>query len=330
MQTIINDIKNHSFHRIYLLYGEESYLKRSYKAKLKQALIRPDDTMNYHYFEGKDSNPKEIIDLAETMPFFADFRFIVIENSGFFKNSCEELAAYIKEVPETCVLLFLENEVDRRGKLFKSIKQFGYPAELTRQPEKKLIPWILSLLKKENKKITEANMQLFLSKTGTDMEFISNELEKLICYIEPRDIITAEDIEMVCCEQTTGKIFDMITAISEKQQKKALELYSDLLLLKEPPMRILFLLTRQFHLLMQIKELSDAYFDNATIAKRTGLQHFLIGKYQNQAKRFSIPTLRQALQDCIETEEAIKTGQIPDRLGVELLIISYSRTPVSY
>ena len=287
MQTIANDIKTGSFHRVYLLYGEESYLKRSYKNQLKEALVRPNDTMNYHYFEGKGINPKSIIDLAETMPFLADFRFILIENSGFFKNSCDELAAYIKDIPETCVFLFVENEIDRRGKLYKAVKQFGYPTELAKQPEKKLIVWLLSLLKKEGKKITEANLHLFLEKTGSDMELITKELEKLICYIYPREVITSEDIETICCEQTTGKIFDMITAISEKRQKKALELYYDLLLLKEPPMRILFLLTRQFHLLMQIKELSAAHCDFTTISKQTNLQTFLIGKYVNQAKHFS-------------------------------------------
>ncbi len=328
MQTIANDIKTGSFHRVYLLYGEESYLKRSYKNQLKEALIRPNDTMNYHYFEGKGINPKSIIDLAETMPFLADFRFILIENSGFFKNSCDELAAYIKDIPETCVFLFVENEIDRRGKLYKAVKQFGYPTELAKQPEKKLIVWLLSLLKKEGKKITEANLHLFLEKTGNDMELITKELEKLICYIYPREVITSEDIETICCEQTTGKIFDMITAISEKRQKKALELYYDLLLLKEPPMRILFLLTRQFHLLMQIKELSAAHCDFTTISKQTNLQTFLIGKYVNQAKHFSSTALRQAVQDCIETEEAVKTGKINDRLGVELLIISYTQAPI--
>ncbi len=328
MQTIANDIKTGSFHRVYLLYGEESYLKRSYKNQLKEALIRPNDTMNYHYFEGKGINPKSIIDLAETMPFLADFRFILIENSGFFKNSCDELAAYIKDIPETCVFLFVENEIDRRGKLYKAVKQFGYPTELAKQPEKKLIVWLLSLLKKEGKKITEANLHLFLEKTGNDMELITKELEKLICYIYPREVITSEDIETICCEQTTGKIFDMITAISEKRQKKALELYYDLLLLKEPPMRILFLLTRQFHLLMQIKELSAAHCDFTTISKQTNLQTFLIGKYVNQAKHFSSTALRQAVQDCIETEEAVKTGKINDRLGIELLIISYTQAPI--
>jgi len=328
MQNIANDIKNHTFKPIYLLYGEEAYLKRSYKNRLKEALIRSDDTMNYHYFEGKNTNPKEIIDLAETMPFFADYRLIIVENSGFFKNTCEELVSYVKEIPETCVLVFVENEVDRRGKLFKAVKTFGYSTEMMKQTGRRLVTWILSILKQEGKKITEANMQLLLSKVGTNMENIEKELEKLVCYTYQRDIITAEDIEAVCCEQTTGKIFDMITAISEKRQKQALELYYDLLLLKEPPMRILFLLARQFHLLMQVKELSAAHYDNASISKRTGLQSFLVGKYLTQAKHFSVTALYQAVKDCVETEEAVKTGRMDDQIGVELLIVGFGKAAV--
>jgi len=310
------------FQRAYLFYGEESYLKRSYKTKLKNALIRLDDTMNCHSFEGKNINPKEIIDLAETMPFFSDYRLIIIENSGFFKDGCEELTSYLTDIPETCVFLFIENEVDKRGKLFKTIKKFGHPAEMARQPEKKLIPWILSILKKEGKKITESNMQLFLTKTGNDMELISKELEKLICYTYQREIITKEDIEAICCEQTVGKIFEMISAISEKRQKRALELYYDLLLLKEPPVKILFLLARQFNLFMQVKELSAAHLDYASISSKTGLQSYLIGKYLIQAKRFTDTALKKAVKDCVETEEAIKTGRINDRLAVELLIVT--------
>ena len=108
MKTIDEDIKSGQFKRVYLLFGEEAYLKHQYKRKLKQALVASDDTMNFSSFEGKDTNPKAIIDLAETLPFFADRRLILIENSGFFKNSCEELAAYLPELPESTCLVFVE------------------------------------------------------------------------------------------------------------------------------------------------------------------------------------------------------------------------------
>ena len=96
MKTIDEDIKSGNFKQIYLLYGTEAYLKKQYKDKLKNAMAAPDDTMNFTRFEGKNINPKEVIDLAETLPFFADKRVILIEDSGFFKSSCEDLAEWLE------------------------------------------------------------------------------------------------------------------------------------------------------------------------------------------------------------------------------------------
>lgn len=326
MQNIIQDIKSNSYRQIYLLYGEENYLKKVYKDKLKEAIVGKDDSINYNYFEGKNISVKTVIDIAETLPFFAEHRLIILENSGFFKNANEDIAAYIKQVPETTILIFVEEEIDKRGKLYKYIKEHGYISEMGRQNTSKLVPWILKILKKENKKITENEMKLFLTKTGDDMENILRELEKLISYTYGREVITAQDIEQICSTQITGKIFDMITAVSEKNQRKALELYQDLLTLKEPPMRILFLISRQFNLMLQVKELQKAGCDTVSIAKQTGLQSFLVGKYAAQARKFSTEFLKQALTECVEFEEAIKTGKMEDQLSVELLILQYSRT----
>ena len=101
---------------------------------------------------------------------------------------------------------------------------------------------------------------------------IEREAEKLLCYTMDRNVITADDIEAVCTTQTTNKIFDMIRAVTEKNQKKALDLYYDSLSLKEPPMRILFLLARQFNLILQVKELQKLGYDNQGIGRKTGLQ----------------------------------------------------------
>ena len=219
MQNIIKDIKNNSYRSIYLLYGEETYLKKVYKDRLKEAIVGRDDSMNYNYFEGKNISVKTVIDIAETLPFFAEHRLIVLENSGFFKNANEDMAAYIKDIPETSVFVFVEDEIDRRGKIYKYVKEHGYICEMARQNTEKLIPWILKILKKEGKKITEANMKLFLTKTGDDMENILRELEKLVSYTYGKEVITTQDIEEICSAQITGKIFDMIAAVSEKNQK---------------------------------------------------------------------------------------------------------------
>lgn len=325
MKTIDEDIKTGQFKQIYLLYGEEAYLKKQYKDKLKAAMTSPDDTMNFTAYEGKDTNPKEVIDLAETLPFFADRRVILIENSGFFKNSCEDLAEYLPQVPESTNFIFVEEEVDKRSKLYKAAQKVGKVVEFATQNEELITRWILSRLKKEGKNITGNVMQLFLSKTGTDMGNIDKELEKLICYTLDKDIIEAADVEAITTEQVTNKIFDMVNCIAEHNQKRALDLYYDLLTLKEPPMRIMFLISRQFQILLNVKDLTRKGFDQSSIAQKAGIPPFAVKRNQAQAKGFSMEQLKQAITDGVEFEEYVKTGRMNDQMAVELFIMKYSK-----
>lgn len=324
MKKLSEEMKSGQLKQVYLLYGEEAYLIRQYRDKLKEALTDGGDSMNYHHFEGKSINIGEIIDIAETMPFFSDKRVIVIENSGLFKRGGEQLAEYLKEPAETAYFILAEDEVDKRSRLFKAVSVKGRAVEFKAQEEAVLKRWILGILKRENKKITERDLTLFLEKTGTDMDNISREIEKIICYCMDRDVITERDIEEVCIRQINNQIFDMMNAIAEKKRSEAMKLYYDLLTLKEPPMRILFLLARQFNLLLQVKELKKKGYPTKAIGENVGLPGFVAGKYVNQAAKFSTQDLRRAVTDCVEAEEAVKTGRMNDVLSVELLLIQYS------
>lgn len=89
-------------------------------------------------------------------------------------------------------------------------------------------------------------------------------------------------------------------------------------------MRILFLIGRQFSLLVQVKELRAKGYDNRRIGEKTGLHGFIAGKYVSQSSRFEMSVLKEALADCVKTDEAVKNGRMNDRLGVEMLIVRYS------
>lgn len=324
MKTVTEDIKKGSFQRVYLFFGEETYLKQQYKERMKQAILPEGDTLNLNIYSGKGIDAQALIAQAETMPFFAEHRLIIVEGSGFFKNASPVLAEYIPSIPEETILLFVEEEVDKRGKLYKAVKAAGRAVEFGAQDEKTLTRWVMGLLKKENKQITGQALALFLEKTGTNMERIRQELEKLICYCMEKEGITEADVEAVCSGQTENKIFDMINALAEKKQKKALDLYYDLLTLKEPPMRILYLITRQFNMLMQVKELQEHGYDGRAIGEKMKLAGFIVRNYVRQAGYFSLARLKEALQDCVETEEAVKTGRLNDVMSVELLLVKYS------
>lgn len=135
MKNIQADIKSGNFKQVYLLYGEEAYLKQQYKQNLVKALNPDGDTMNFNHYEGKGIDVKQLIDLCETMP-FSQSAELFCWKIQVFQNKCEELADYMKELPDYLYLVFAETEVDKRNRMYKAVKACGSIAEFIRQDEK--------------------------------------------------------------------------------------------------------------------------------------------------------------------------------------------------
>ena len=320
METLNQDIKSGDFKRFYLLFGEEEFLKQSYKKRLRQA-VAGDDTMNYNYFEGKGLDVQELISLANTMPFFSDRRLILVEDSGCFKAASDELMEALPDIPDTTCMVFVESAVDKRNRLYKKVKELGSAVELKRQSASQLAVWAGRILAQNGRKITSSDMNLFLERTGDDMETIRTELEKLISYTMGQEIVAMEDIEAVTTVQVTNKIFDMVAAIVAGKTKIAMDRYEDLLTLKEPPMRILFLIARQFNQILLVKEMMASGNDKSAIASKLKIPPFAAAKLMPQARNFTKEQLAGCVEACVEAEEAVKTGRLGDRLAVELLIM---------
>lgn len=328
MNTIKEHIKANQYKPVYLLYGTEEFLKKLYQNKLKDGILSGSDEMNYSYFEGKGIDINAVKETADTLPFFSERRLIIIKESGLFKVQ-NDLADYLRLMPDSSIIVFVEKEIDKRNRLFKAVKEIGVISEMNGMDERNLKLWIASLFQKEKKKLTENTITYLLNKTGTDMELLANEVEKLICFAMDREIITIEDIDEVCTTQITGKIFQMIDMIGSGKQKEALKLYYDLLALREKPMSILYLITRHFNILLQIQELSQQGHPSSVMSQKVGIPPFAVKKYITQTKNFTKKRLIQALQTCVEVEEQVKTGRLIDIMGIELFIVTYSKAAVS-
>lgn len=322
MQRIKEDIKNHTFHSVYLLYGEEDYLKRMYRDKLKQAVLPDGDEMNYSCYEGKGTDLMQLREAADTLPFFSDFRLIIVEQSGWFK-SANDLTDYLPGMPDTTILVFVEKELDKRNRLYKYVNKNGLAVEMNTLSGREMNTWLAVQLKQNHRQMREKTGQYFLEQVENSMSNVLNELEKLVAYTHGREEITIEDVDAVCSIQVTGRIFQMMDAVAQGNQSQTLSLYHDLLLLRESPMSILYLLSRHFHILLQVREMAGRA-EKAEIAKKAGIPPFTVGKYQSQCRRFSSETLRSMLDACIDTEYQFKRGNISDQLGVELLLVSFA------
>jgi len=324
MQVLARELKEGSFRSIYLFYGEESYLCRQCRDNVKAALIAGGDTMNYSHFDGENVDEKALMDLADTLPFFSEHRLIVVEDSGFFSSSHDELAAYIAGMPDTACLVFVEKKADSRTKMYKAAAAKGLVLELSVPKEQDLASWLTHMIRQDGKRAERGALEYFIGLTPMDMTSMKNEMRKLLDYTGDREIITREDIDAVCCVNAENRIFDMVDAIAEKNEKKALELYNDLVTLREPPMRILFNINSQFSRLYQIKDLAVRGYPGRTIAEMTGIREFIVKKNLRLCEKFDSDALRRAVEDATELEESVKRGKLKDSMAVEMMIVKYS------
>lgn len=322
IEIINGNLQNSEFSKVYLLGGNEKYLVEQYKKKLIQGMIDTQDTMNYIVYKGENAKPESIAEFALTMPFLADKRVILVEDSDFFKKGNESIEELLEQIPDTTIIVFVENNIDKRCKLYKLVSKLGTVCNFDTPDEKTLLVWVKSLFSKENIKIDDAAVYRLVEGVGMDMNNLYNEVEKLKCYCIESGHVTADIVDHLCISQVEGKIFEMMDALSQRNKKKTMDLYDDLLLLREPMMRILFLINRQFNILIKVKLGLSNGTETSRLASLLKIPPFAIKKYVAQCKGYTYEQLLRCVNLCQDADTNIKTGVQRDTVAVEMLILN--------
>ena len=156
------------------------------------------------------------------------------------------------------------------------------------------------------------------------MEILLNEINKLISFKSSGTKITINDIDNICTKSIESKIFDLINFMSNKDMDNAIKIYKNLIVNKTSPFVILNMISRQFRIILQTKYLYNKNYSINNIASELELRDFIVKEAIKQSKNFSIKILLQAINECLEIDNNIKTGKIIDEVAIELLIIKYS------
>lgn len=163
MEKLRQDIRSSQFEQVYLLYGEERYLVQMYKNQLKKAIIG-EDTINFNSYTGKGISIQEVEDTIMTLPFFADRRLILLEDTGLFKSGDEYWSDLVKKIPDSCHILFVEQEVDKRSRMYKAVRECGYCVEMAHPSIQQRTQWVLKGFGRYGLKITQAALDSFWRK----------------------------------------------------------------------------------------------------------------------------------------------------------------------
>lgn len=321
MSIIDGHIAKNEYANLYLLMGNEQYLIKQYKEKLQKSLTDLYGEFNVIAFKGEATKVKDIAEAAMSLPFLSEKKVVIIEDSGYFKNGNPEMETVLSDMPDSTIIVFSESNIDRKFRLFKMVSKEGTLCLFDTPSERTLVLWLRNLFKQDMIQISDQTIYSIISSVGTDMNVLYNEVEKLRSYCFDKKVVSEDDVKLLCTSQVESKIFDMMEALSRRDKKTTMKTYDDLLQLREPPMRLLALISRQYDLLLKTKLALEKDSNNARIASIIKIPPFAVKKYISQCANYTFKELLNRTSKCQQADLDIKTGKMKDSLSVEMLII---------
>lgn len=299
----------------YLFYGDELYLRDLYIEKFK-AIIPKDgfEEFNLITLEGRSMNRAEAADSIESFPMAAERKLVIIRDSGIFKKPREEDAWFwndeLKSLPDYCVLLFVEDEVDKRSSIYKALSKTGTAVDFTYLKPYELTAWVQGEVLKAKRKMSKEVIEYFVSVCQEGLVNLNNELQKLLTYCD--EDITIGDVRRVVSKSLSVQVFDLSDCIMERHTDRALEILAELKTVKESAFTIMYLLNSMFDKMLMSKLMLAGGSTTAQIEQKLGLPPFIAKKYYRGARGFSEEFLKARVMRVPELDLEIKQGRISD------------------
>ncbi len=336
IEELEKELNQGSLKNIYILYGEELFLLENVLKKIKHLFGECVKGINYIPID--ETNIGEIISDIETPAFGYEKKLIIARNSGILKKEGkrkntelgkikDRLAEYLEEnhklIEESVVLVFIEEDVDNKTNLYKTIDKFGEICNFEYQKPIQIEKRMKAICQAYKVNITDMNIKYFIEVCGTNMQELINEIRKLIEYAGENGTIQKQDIDSLCIKKLESVIFDLTDSLGKKETDKALKVLQNLIYAKEPIQKILITLYNHFKKLYFTQIALKCNKDIITSLNLKPNQTFLVNKYKMQAKYFNEKDLKAILQNLRDLDYHYKIGLIDLQIGLESILCRY-------
>ncbi|MDX9917435.1 MAG: DNA polymerase III subunit delta [Gudongella sp.] len=318
---------------VLLITGKEPYIiDRTTALVVNQAVPVAMQSLNLSYIDGKTATAAELETSCETLPFMSEKRVTVMKEPGIFverESGNEKFIEYLLNLGEHQILIIQDtfNTIKKNTKLYRRLDKAGMTLICDKLDTGELLKWAGEVLKPVGVGIQMSNLNYFIQQTGylnrdsaKSLYDIENELKKLAAYTVD-GFINRETIDFVIEESIDKNIFDLLTAIAEKNTGRAIEIYSNMKLRNEPVQRILYMISRQFRLLLGYRAYRSKGYSQKDIQDKLEIKSFEFQKISRQAVQFDDVRLEEIVNAILKADIAMKTTSVDTDLTMEMLII---------
>ncbi len=308
-------IKSNNIGNLYLFFGEETYIKGFYLEHMKKFV--PDENFadfNHIVLDGKDASPDKVDDAVSSFPMMAEKKLVVIKNSGIFKSSTDDIKefwqAQFANLPDYILMIFDEQDVDKRSVIYKSLVKHGMAVEFNYMKDYEAAAWAAREAQKSGKKLSKDSAEHLVAMCDPGIANLKNELDKLINYCDSE--IYVSDIDKVVSKPLSIVVFEITDALIAGDTDKAMSTILRMKENRESAFNILYLLSNAFDNMLHCKLLLAEGATYDVISSRLGLAPFIARKYIDGAKSFSEDFLIRRVCKTAECDLSIKQGEIDE------------------
>ena len=327
-QKLKKDLSDGTPGQLYILHGEETYLRDHYLGKLRDLLLTGGmGTFNLHEIGTKAMSPHALEEAVDCLPMMGERTMILITDYDLFKageNDREEYVRIFSQLPDYCCVVFLydliDYKADARTKLAIALKKYATVVNFVRQDQGDLVDWVRRRFRALGKDIDSRLALDLIFLCGDLMTNLIGEIEKIGAYSRQKHI-TRADIEAVATPQLDAVVFRMTDAIGEGNFDKAMSVLGDLYRMQEPPIKIMYSLGKQMRQIYSARLALEQGRGSSYVASMWNLKPYPTDKLMASARRFSLKWCRKAVVKCGQTDLAMKsTGQDGQELLTTLLL----------
>lgn len=313
---------------LYLIYGDEEYLiKKQLTNIIDKSDAIEDNIIKYNLDE---VNVSVALEEASMVSMFDSKKVIICEGCNFLtgenkkevNHDIDSLIRYINNPFEDVYLIFIVRnpKLDERKKIVKELKRCSKVIECQKLESHNLNNYIYEYFKSNSYNIDMSLVRLIVDKVKYDLSNIINECDKLMNYKDDDKNITKEDIESVIRDNIEDNIFSLTNAILEKNSKKSIKIYKDLILIGEEPIKLIIMIANQFRLILQVKLMLKNGYKEREMAS-------VIGEHPYRVKlalssNFTEENLIENMKKLVQLDYDIKSGNIDKNFGLELFLLN--------
>jgi len=309
----------------YLLLGQEEYLKHRFLKKIKDEAFKKDITQaDLDVFVAGESTIHDILNAFRTFPFLSKRRIIIIKKIEKFSQREKELVLNYLKTPSASTDLILESSSNGSTDFFRELGKYVKTIKCGKLKAAEIVSWIINELSERHKKISPYCANILKEHVGDDLLLLTNEINKLVTFVGAAGEITEQHMSAVLSINSSKTVFDLLDFILERKTDKALALL-ERLLVRERPHQILNLIAWQFRSLARIKDL-DPKLSVYEIARSVRLNRRSAKRASEQSKHFTRTHLADSMKIIMDTDLAIKTGNIRPRYALESVLIRLCAT----